>query len=79
MHNIGENRIRATPPFNINQNVDPVHNNSSPRKNPSKSFLCELHSYSIYYNDSQNNISFINASIIVGHFFYYDNLTVYFI
>ena len=30
MHDIDKNRFRATPPFKMNQNVDPVPNNSSP-------------------------------------------------
>ena len=30
MHDIDENRLGATPTFKMNQNVDPVPNNSSP-------------------------------------------------
>ena len=34
MNDIGENRLRATPSYKMNLNVDPVSNNSSPWKNP---------------------------------------------
>jgi hypothetical protein len=45
MHDIGEHRLRATPPLKMNKNVEPVLR----EKNPGKLFLCEWYLYAIYY------------------------------